>query len=125
MGRSQGRLTTKIHAIVDANGPPITLKLTPGQANDGRSADDMLTTVKADDTRIAHAGYDGDRLRADLKRRGVKACIKPMQNGKRPTARARPSMRNAPSSSVSSTGSNTFAPSPTASKNTPSGISPS
>jgi transposase len=42
MGRSRGGLTTKIHALVDANGLPIALKLTPGQAHDGRSATDML-----------------------------------------------------------------------------------
>jgi transposase len=42
MGRSRGGLTTKIHALVDAEGMPITLKLTEGQAHDGRSADDML-----------------------------------------------------------------------------------
>ena len=83
MGRSRGGLTTKIHAVVDANGLPITLKLTPGQAHDGRSADDMLATVKAGDTLIADAGYDSDRLRADLKHRRAKACIKPMPNRKK------------------------------------------
>jgi transposase len=38
MGRSRGGLTTKIHALVDANGLPIALKLTEGQAHDGRAA---------------------------------------------------------------------------------------
>jgi transposase len=42
MRRSRGGLTTKIHALVDANGLPVTLKLTEGQAHDGRSAADML-----------------------------------------------------------------------------------
>jgi hypothetical protein len=42
MGRSRGGLTTKIHALIDANGLPILLKLTEGQAHDGRSAADML-----------------------------------------------------------------------------------
>lgn len=42
MGRSRGGLTTKIHALVDANGLPILLKLSEGQARDGRSAADML-----------------------------------------------------------------------------------
>ena len=44
MGRSRGGLTTKIHAVTDAQGLPITLKLTAGHAHDGRSADDMLGT---------------------------------------------------------------------------------
>ncbi|SDY00109.1 hypothetical protein SAMN05444336_1243, partial [Albimonas donghaensis] len=34
MGHSRGGLTTKIHALVDAEGRPIRLKLTPGQAGD-------------------------------------------------------------------------------------------
>jgi transposase len=42
MGRSRGGLTTKIHAFVDANGLPVMLKLTEGQAHDGRSAAGML-----------------------------------------------------------------------------------
>ncbi len=36
MGRSRGGLTTKVHALVDAGGLPIDLKLTEGQAHDGR-----------------------------------------------------------------------------------------
>ena len=40
-GRSGGGLTTRIHAPVDARGPPIALTLTPGQAHDGKSAADM------------------------------------------------------------------------------------
>ena len=42
MGRSRGGLTTKIHALVDADGLPIALKLTEGQAHDSKSAEDML-----------------------------------------------------------------------------------
>jgi len=45
MGRSRGGLTTKIYALVDANGLPVTLKLTEGQAHDGRSAADVLDSL--------------------------------------------------------------------------------
>ena len=45
MGRSRGGLTTKIHALVDAFGLPILLKLAEGQVHDGRSAQDMLGTL--------------------------------------------------------------------------------
>jgi len=83
MGRSRGGLTTKIHALVDANGMAVALKLTPGQAHDGRSADDMLETVGEGQTLIADAGYDSDRLRAEMKRRKAKCCIKPMPNRNR------------------------------------------
>jgi transposase len=53
MGRSRGGLTTKIHALVDACGLPIALKLTEGQAHDGRSADDMLSTRDAGQVLLA------------------------------------------------------------------------
>ncbi len=53
MGRSRGGLTTKIHALVDALGLPILLKLTEGQAHDGRSAADMLGTIGQGDILFA------------------------------------------------------------------------
>jgi transposase len=78
MGRSRGGLTTKIHAVVDANGNPITLKLTEGQAHDGRSAADMLDTVGAGQALLADRAYDSDALRQTLAARGALANIKPM-----------------------------------------------
>jgi hypothetical protein len=38
MGRSRSGLTTKIHVLADANGLPMMLKLSPGQAHDGKTA---------------------------------------------------------------------------------------
>ena len=78
MGRSRGGLTTKIHAMVDAAGLPITLKLTEGQAHDGRSAQDMLGTLRAGDVLLADRAYDLDALRQNLAERGAWANIKPM-----------------------------------------------
>jgi len=80
MGRSRGGLTTKIHAVVDANGNPFQLKLTEGQAHDGRSADDMLDSVGKGQTLLADRAYDSDALRNTLAERGAKANIKPMPN---------------------------------------------
>jgi transposase len=78
MGRSRGGLTTKIHAVVDANGNPITLKLSEGQAHDGRSAADMLGSVGAGQTLLADRAYDSDALRQTLAERGAWANVKPM-----------------------------------------------
>lgn len=83
MGRSRGGLTTKIHALVDANGLPIVLKLTAGQAHDGRSAADMLDTVGPGDVLLADRAYDADALRLEMAARGVWANIPPMPNRKR------------------------------------------
>ena len=55
MGRSRGGLTTKIHALVDALGLPIALKLTEGQAHDGRAAADMLDALGQGDILLADA----------------------------------------------------------------------
>lgn len=78
MGRSRGGLTTKIHALVDANGLPIALKLTEGQAHDGKSAADMLSNVGAGQTLLADRAYDSDALRKQLSDRGAWANIKPL-----------------------------------------------
>jgi transposase len=78
MGRSRGGLTTKIHALVDANGLPIALKLTQGQAHDGRSAADMLGNIGEGQILLADRAYDSDALRQDLANRGAWANVKPM-----------------------------------------------
>ena len=83
MGRSRGGLTTKIHAVVDAIGLPITLKLTEGQAHDGRSAGDMLDTVGAKQTLLADRAYDSDALRQSLTKRGAWLHVKPKSNRKK------------------------------------------
>ena len=80
MGRSRGGLTTKIHALVDAEGRPIRIKLTEGQAHDGRSAADMLETVEAGHILLADRAYDGDALRAEMAERGAWANIRAMPN---------------------------------------------
>jgi transposase len=78
MGRSRGGLTTKIHALVDGNGNPITLKLTEGQAHDVRGAEDMLGGLGAGQTLLADRAYDSDALRRSLAERGAWANVKPM-----------------------------------------------
>ena len=78
MGRSRGGLTTKIHAVVDADGNPIAIKLSEGQAHDGRSAADMLDTVGPGQILLADRAYDSDALRQTLADRGAWANIKPI-----------------------------------------------
>ncbi len=80
MGRSRGGLTTRIHALVDAHGLPVRLKITPGQAHDGRSATDMLDDLGGCETFLADRAYDSDALRANLTSRGIFANIRAMPN---------------------------------------------
>jgi transposase len=86
MGRSRGGLTTKIHALVDAHGLPIQLKLTEGQAHDGRSAADMLDSIGDGQVLLADRAYDSDLLRQTLAARGAWANVKPMPGRRHPPA---------------------------------------
>ena len=78
MGRSRGGLTTKIHALVDAMGLPIVLKLTAGQAHDGRSAEDMFETLRAGNILLADRAYDSNALRERLAEVGAWGNIRAM-----------------------------------------------
>ena len=63
LGRSRGGLTTKIHAVVDAQGLPIRLGLTTGQAHDGQIADTLLNQLGPHTIVLADKAYDADRIR--------------------------------------------------------------
>ena len=82
MGRSRGGLTTKIHALVDANGNPVLLKLTAGQAHDGKSAVDLIKNVGSGQILLADRAYDSDDLRNSLAERCAWANIRPMPRRK-------------------------------------------
>jgi len=69
MGRSRGGLTAKVHALVDLTGMPICLKLTAGQAHDGRSSRDMYDSVVRGTVLLADSAYDSDDLREGLESR--------------------------------------------------------
>ncbi len=77
MGRSRGGLTTKIHALVDTNGLPILLKLTEGQAHDGKSAADMLDRLGPGQVLLADRAYDSNALRQTVADQGVWANVQP------------------------------------------------
>ena len=62
--------------------PAIGLKLTEGQAHDGRAAQDMLGTLGPGDILLADRAYDSDATRKAVAERGAWANIKPMPNRK-------------------------------------------
>ena len=64
MGRSRGGLTTKIHAVVDTNGLPVQLGLTPGEAHDNRLCSVLLNELSPRTMLLADRGYDADWIRA-------------------------------------------------------------
>lgn len=75
MGRSRSGLTTKIHALVDAEGWPVRLELTAGQAGDAPMAVRLLDAVAPSATVIADKAYDTDGIRNFVAERGAWANI--------------------------------------------------
>lgn len=82
MGRSRGGLTSKIHALVDAEGRPVAFRLTGGQVADCVEADALTDALGAGDILLADKGYDTDAIRAKAKARMAWANIPPKANRK-------------------------------------------
>jgi transposase len=84
MGRSRGGLTSKIHAVVDGNGLPVQLGLTPGEAHDNRLCSVLLAELRPRTMLLADRAYDADWIREFVTQHGAWANIPPKQNRKDP-----------------------------------------
>src|SRR6476469_3408354 len=62
-GRSPAVLTSKIHAVVDTNGLPVRLALSPGEAHDVRLAGKLLSRLKQGSRVVRRGGSDADWIR--------------------------------------------------------------
>ena len=82
MGRSRGGLSTKIHALVDAEGRPIRISLTPGQAHDGTAAEELLANLTPGTILLADKAYDSHAIREQAQEPDVWANIPPKSNRK-------------------------------------------
>lgn len=82
MGRSRGGLTSKIHALVDAEGRPVSLRLTGGQIADCTEADALTDELGEGDILLADKGYDSNAIRAKAAERRAWANIPPKANRK-------------------------------------------
>lgn len=82
MGRSRGGLTTKIHALVDAEGRAVHLSLSPGQAHDCPAGEALLETVQPSGILLADKAYDSQRLRAEIHSQGGWANVPSRRNAR-------------------------------------------
>ena len=57
-GRSRGGLTTKIHAVVNANGLPLQVMITGGQQHDSLIASALLEGLPSGGKVLANKAYD-------------------------------------------------------------------
>ena len=71
LGRSRGGFSTKIHARTNAEGLPIALLLTPGEAHDSTAFTDLMAETDADPAvMLGDKGYDSDAIRDEVRARG-------------------------------------------------------
>jgi transposase len=84
MGRSRGGLTSKIHAVVDTNGLPVRLALSPGKAHDNRLSPVLLAGLLPKTVVLADRGYDADWIRTLVNEQGAWANIPPKRNRRDP-----------------------------------------
>jgi putative transposase len=94
IGRSRGGLSTKIHQLVDGNGLPLVVLLTPGQAGDSPMFEMLMAHLRVERrgpgrARTRPDGVRGDKayssraIRAHLRRRGILAVIPEPDDQKR------------------------------------------
>ena len=83
LGRSRGGFSTKINARTNAEGLPIGIVITPGQAHDVTAYPALMEEVDDDpEQMLADKGYDSDAVRDDIEERGGEAQIPSKANRK-------------------------------------------
>ncbi|WP_368925639.1 IS5 family transposase [Brevundimonas vancanneytii] len=75
IGRTKGGMNTKLHAVTDANGRPISLFMTAGQVSDYTGAAALLDSLPRAQWLLGDRGYDADWFRDALQARGITPCI--------------------------------------------------
>jgi transposase len=81
LGRSRGGFSTKLHLRTNAEGLPVALLLTPGEAANCTAFGDLMAEHDANPRVLfADRGYDSDVIRAEVRARDGTAEIPTMKN---------------------------------------------
>ncbi|MCW0046315.1 IS5 family transposase [Brevundimonas sp. BT-123] len=75
IGRTKGGMNTKLHAVTDANGRPISLFMTASQVSDYTGAAALLDSLPRAQWLLGDRGYDADWFRDALQAKGITPCI--------------------------------------------------
>ncbi|MBK1976566.1 IS5 family transposase [Brevundimonas diminuta] len=75
IGRTKGGMNTKLHAVTDANGRPISLFMTAGQVSDYTGAAALLDSLPRAQWLLGDRGYDADWFGDALQAKGITPCI--------------------------------------------------
>lgn len=68
-------MNTKLHAITDANGRPLSFFITAGQVSDYTGAAALLDDLPKAKWMLADRGYDAEWFRNALEQKGITPCI--------------------------------------------------
>ena len=77
-------MNSKLHAICDSKGRPLTLFVTAGQVSDYIDARALLISLPKVDWLLGDRGYDAGWFRKALQDRGIRACIPGRKQRKKP-----------------------------------------
>jgi transposase len=75
IGRTKGGMNTKLHAVTDANGRPLSFFMTAGQVSDYTGAAALLDDLPKAQWLLGDRGYDADWFRDALQAKGIQPCI--------------------------------------------------
>ena len=68
-------MNTKLHAVTDAEGRPLSFFLTAGQVSDYTGAAALLDDLPKPQWMLGDRGYDADWYRDALQAKGITLCI--------------------------------------------------
>ncbi len=71
IGRTKRGLNTKMHAVTDANGRPISFFMTAGQFSDHTGGSALLESLPKAQGKRSDRGYDADWFRDALQEMGI------------------------------------------------------
>ena len=75
IGISRGGRTTKIHAVVDSKGRPLSFTVTGGQVHDSQVVEEILNTPRSPLAVTADKAYDSEKVRQQIRDEGALPVI--------------------------------------------------
>lgn len=107
IGRTKGGMNTKLHAVTDANGRPLSFFMTAGQVSDYIGAAALLDELPKAQWLLADRGYDADWFRDALQAKGITSASRAGNPGTSPSNTTNAATRGATSSRSCSVASRT------------------
>ncbi|AQS90573.1 transposase [Gluconobacter albidus] len=77
-------MNTRLHAVADQNGRPLSFFMTAGQISDYTGASALLDSLPMAQWMLADRGYDADWFRDAPEEKGIRPCIPGRRNRGKP-----------------------------------------